>query len=200
MKGPESSLKVHFHLGLMDDDEVVVVSGVRRFSTYSGYLKTFQFAGPWQGEPTVQAILAMDAATMHHFSQDMVLRDVRKAYLAFQGHSAISTGRWGCGMFGGIASHKFVQQVIAAHLAGVQLHFSMLGTPDGCDEIQSILNEQKPNTAEVLQAILSISTATNTFPRRFAAALSATPKNVYKLTKKSLGDYQQIVEHLKHLI
>ena len=33
----------------------------------------------------------------------------------------ISTGKWGCGMFGGNPVHKFLQQVIAMELARLQL-------------------------------------------------------------------------------
>jgi len=66
-----------------------------------------------------------------------VLRDVRKAYASFAALAAatragagaaaataaggdaataapaalVSTGRWGCGVFGGVPAHKFLQQV-----------------------------------------------------------------------------------------
>ncbi len=52
----------------------------------------------------------------------------------------ISTGKWGCGVFGGHPPHKFLQQVIAAQLAacdatgvrrsGVELVFSSFNDPD----------------------------------------------------------------------
>ena len=87
-------------------------------------------------------ILTLDACTQGHFRREKILRDIGKAVTSFKAHQSvcsgeatISTGRWGCGIFGGLPSHKFVQQVLAASLAGVQLEFSMYGTPDGCDEV-----------------------------------------------------------------
>ena len=58
-----------------------------------------------------------------------MLRDVQKAALAFAGQPVVSTGRWGCGVFGGTPAHKFVQQLVAAMLSGSQIHFSTFGTP-----------------------------------------------------------------------
>ena len=47
----------------------------------------------------------------------------------------ITAGRWGCGVFGGVPAHKFMQQLVAARFAGCDLRFSTFGTPDGCDEL-----------------------------------------------------------------
>ena len=85
------------HQGRMMDHEVVNVSGVRRFSSYKGYGPKFEFQGAWSGSPVSQTILTMDATTRRHFTEDVVLRDIRKAYLCFQGCRKVSTGRWGCG-------------------------------------------------------------------------------------------------------
>eukprot|EP00933_Yihiella_yeosuensis_P079812 TRINITY_DN93238_c0_g1_i1.p1 TRINITY_DN93238_c0_g1~~TRINITY_DN93238_c0_g1_i1.p1 ORF type:complete len:490 (-),score=92.79 TRINITY_DN93238_c0_g1_i1:148-1566(-) len=142
------------HIGMMDDSEVVVVSGVRRFSAYTGYAGSFKYAGPWEAMPDVQAILTMDATYSRHFSREMVLRDIRKAYLAFRGHRVVSTGRWGCGIFGGTPAHKFLQQLVAAKLAGSKIHFSCFGSPDGCDSVYRMVQEQRPTVAQLFQAIL----------------------------------------------
>ena len=42
--------------------------------------------------PQVQSVLTMDATTHQHFSAHMVVRDVRKAYLAFRDARVVSTG------------------------------------------------------------------------------------------------------------
>jgi hypothetical protein len=124
-----------FFIPTMADDEIVVVHGCRRFAAYSGYLHTFVCEGRWEGEPAVQSILTMDACTRAHFTEAAVLRDIQKAALAFAGQAVVSTGRWGCGIFGGLPAHKFVQQLVAARLCGSTLHFSTFGQPDQCDEI-----------------------------------------------------------------
>ena len=72
-------------------------------SAYRGYLDSFEYTGPWVGVSDVQSILTIDACTHSHFSEAQVLRDVQKAVLAFGcfENKMTSTGRWGCGVFGG---------------------------------------------------------------------------------------------------
>lgn len=142
------------HQGLLTDDEVVNVFGVRRYSSYTGYDQRFKFAGPWTQQPLVQTILTMDATTNKHFTEQMVLRDIRKAFLCFQGCGVVSTGRWGCGVFRGMPAHKFAQQVVAAALAEVKIHFSTFGTSDGCDQVLELLKEMQPTAAQLLVALL----------------------------------------------
>ena len=131
-----------FFIGKMRPDEVIVVHNCRRYSSYRGYLHTFEYTGPWLGASEVQSILTIDACTSSHFSELQVLRDVQKAVLAFEccEGQVISTGRWGCGVFGGTPAHKFAQQLVAAALAGVKLEFSTFGTPDGCDEVLAVVH------------------------------------------------------------
>eukprot|EP00746_Dinoflagellata_sp_MGD_P003042 gnl/MRDRNA2_/MRDRNA2_105938_c0_seq1.p1 gnl/MRDRNA2_/MRDRNA2_105938_c0~~gnl/MRDRNA2_/MRDRNA2_105938_c0_seq1.p1 ORF type:complete len:493 (+),score=88.22 gnl/MRDRNA2_/MRDRNA2_105938_c0_seq1:95-1573(+) len=175
------------HLGVMLDNEVVAVHGVRRFSRYTGYGHTFEYQGPWLGLPCIQSILTMDAATSEHFTQRMVLRDIRKAYLAFQStpqHSVkvISTGRWGCGAFGGTPSHKVAQQMVAASLAGCGACFSTFGSLDQCDVVLAAVAELKPTVATLLEAILLSS----------AAVLSRTEKDFASSLQQMLKKLQTV--------
>jgi len=125
------------HVGTMADDEVVVVKNCRRFVSSTGYAFTYAVSGPWDAtrRNTICDILTMDATFTRHFARDRQLRDIRKAFTAFQALSGacVSTGRWGCGAFFGLPAHKFAQQVIAARMAGVSLQFSTFGSPEGCD-------------------------------------------------------------------
>lgn len=89
----------------------------------------------------------------------MQLRDICKAYSCFRDLGAtacISTGRWGCGVFGGLPAHKFTQQVIAATLAGTALRFSTFGTPDGCDKVLDLLERSKCTVASLWQHLSEI--------------------------------------------
>ena len=136
---PEMNIGM-LHYGLMDDDCVVLTHNARRFSAYTGYLHSFRFAGPFVNNDVcsnllVQTIITMDAVSMGHFNPANVRRDTKKAFLAFKKTAefwinqyggenndselkqiVISTGRWGCGVFGGTVLHKFLQQYIAARL------------------------------------------------------------------------------------
>jgi len=173
-----------FFIGKMRPDEVIVVRNCRRYSSYHGYLHTFEYTGPWVGTSEVQAILTMDACTISHFSEPQVLRDVQKAVLAFEccEGQVISTGRWGCGAFGGTPAHKFAQQLVAAALVGVSsLEFSTFGTPDGCDEVLASLEQRQQlqgvagrrvSAGQLLAAILDCEGSRPAeFVDRFLAAL-----------------------------
>ena len=154
-------------LGRMGDDEVVNVRGCRRFSSYRGYQHTYECTGTLvRGEAGESAVLTdvltMDACYSQHFDREMQLRDLRKAYTSFAalgprsdgGPAIVSTGRWGCGCFGGVPAHKFAQQALAARLAGVRLRFSTFGTPDGCDAVLSALQSSRASVPQVWDALL----------------------------------------------
>ena len=137
------------------------VAEVLTDSSYSGYLDSFEYTGPWVSGggamgSDVQNILTIDACTHSHFSESQVIRDVQKAVLAFsccEPGQVISTGRWGCGVFGGTPAHKFAQQLVAAAMSGAALQFSTFGTPDGCDEILTgVLGVQEQAGAEAVSA------------------------------------------------
>ena len=142
---PEFCVGMTF-IGAMHDTEVVVVHGCRRYSAYRGYLFNFEYAGPWEGPSDVQVILTMDACTDSHFSERSVLRDIQKAALCFRGSGTVSTGRWGCGVFGGTPAHKFVQQLVGVIVGGGchTVQFSTFGTPDGCDTVFAALSRLLP--------------------------------------------------------
>eukprot|EP00931_Biecheleriopsis_adriatica_P029192 TRINITY_DN17367_c4_g1_i1.p1 TRINITY_DN17367_c4_g1~~TRINITY_DN17367_c4_g1_i1.p1 ORF type:complete len:261 (-),score=43.91 TRINITY_DN17367_c4_g1_i1:536-1318(-) len=160
------------HLGYLSESEVVVVKGVRRFSLYTGYGSSFKHAGAWSGCPT-QSILTMDASTRHHFTEQSVLRDIRKAFLCFQGCHVVSTGKWGCGAFGGVPAHKFAQQLVAATLAGCQLYFSSgSASSEGCDVIFEAVRQGPLNAAQLLQTTLLASAAFLAERREFSASFA----------------------------
>lgn len=179
---PEFNVGMLF-IGKMRPDEVIVVHNCRRYSAYRGYLHTFEYTGPWLGASEVQSILTMDACTTSHFSEPQVLRDVQKAVLAFEccEGQVISTGRWGCGVFGGTPAHKFAQQLVAAALVGVErLEFSTFGSPDGCDEVLAVVQQEQIRGAagevvsagRLLAAILDCEgSRPSEFVGRFSAAL-----------------------------
>lgn len=169
-------------MGLLGDNEVVNVRNVRRFAKYTGYLNTFRCQGPVD-RCTVQDILTMDACFDKHFTNQNMQRDLNKAYFAFRAHAVsssqerpvVSTGKWGCGAFGGQAAHKFVQQALAASLAGVDLDFSVFGHSEGCDAVAKSLEKYKPSATAVAKA-LKIAKSKHSFVQDFEAALRQMSK------------------------
>lgn len=150
----------------MNDDEVVNVRNVRRYTAYSGYLDSFVCQGLLADESSVVVhdVLTLDAVYTKHFETIAIQRDVNKAYFAFLAHAAhqqttrpsvISTGKWGCGIFGGWTPHKFVQQALAAAVAGVDIEFSAFGRPESCDVILDALIRTQATVSTVVRALQS---------------------------------------------
>ncbi|KAJ3061165.1 hypothetical protein HDU98_002901 [Podochytrium sp. JEL0797] len=115
----------------LEDDEVLVIRGVTRFVGYTGQGDSFTYSGV-SGDAKVMDILVMDAVQKNHFVLDSVTRDLNKAFQAFSSQptgteggpdsspdTAVVTGHWGCGVFGGDKTHKFIQQWCAASVSGV---------------------------------------------------------------------------------
>jgi Poly (ADP-ribose) glycohydrolase (PARG) len=126
---PEMNVGMLFH-GTIPDNQVCIIRNAGRYAQYKGYLSSFRFCGP-QDPVYYQDILVMDACTpdMLPFSSSSVKRDILKAYTTFSNaanlhirqseasnHIIISTGKWGCGAFGGDPVFKFLQQVVAVCL------------------------------------------------------------------------------------
>lgn len=84
-------------------------------------------------------VIAIDALTGNHFARSV--RDLQKAYLGFASvsNAIISTGKWGCGVFFGDTSHKFIQQLMAAQLCGKTLYYSSYGKEDEAHEYRLLL-------------------------------------------------------------
>ena len=106
------------------DDESFSMSNVWRHSSYTGYLDSFKY------DSSISKIIdciAIDALTCKHFAQSV--RDLKKCYIGFSSckKENISTGKWGCGAFGGDVAHKFLQQIMVAQLCGKTLYYSSFG-------------------------------------------------------------------------
>ena len=94
------------------------------------------------------------------------------ASLASDTQPIVSTGRWGCGVFGGLPAHKFTQQVLAARLAGVSLRFSTFGSPDGCDAVLDAMHKANGTSISEVWALLLDCNQRETFQRAFCDGLA----------------------------
>lgn len=139
---PELACAMAF-MEVMDATDAIRIDNALCHSLTSGYAATFKFEGNALGEPgaarkggRVPRVVAMDAVIQGHeeqFDQAVIGRDVHKAFVCFQlaanpermgvakdVPATVATGNWGCGAFGGDHELKFVEQWIAASLAGVE--------------------------------------------------------------------------------
>lgn len=82
----------------------------------------------------VEYITAIDAINFNRskipqFSMDSINREILKAYTGFNVEeiSTVTTGNWGCGVFGGDLQLKIIIQWLAASLAGKDIVYCPFG-------------------------------------------------------------------------
>lgn len=139
----------------LKDNEAVIFENVWRHSSYYGYLGSFTFMSeaPFLN---VTNIVAIDAA--EHSQYEECERDINKAIVGFSNVSdkAISTGKWGCGAFGGNIELKFVQQLMAAQITGKQLFYSSFGSDDEAEryfELIKLIDAKKPTFGWIVKVM-----------------------------------------------
>lgn len=129
---PECCLAIAF-CHTMADHQAIAIKGCTRIGTYTGYGGSFRYIGPFTSSqpPSPIEVIAIDAShTGDHrqFSTSLILRDINKAKAGFALTSetmhGIASGKWGCGVFGGDPTLKFIQQWIAASLVGKEVSWS----------------------------------------------------------------------------
>ncbi|KAK6301428.1 hypothetical protein J4Q44_G00274810 [Coregonus suidteri] len=126
-------------------NECLVITGTEQYSTYTGYAESYLWDGKhqdktprdsWQRRCT--EIVAMDAlkfrSFLEQFHPDKMNRELNKAYCGFsrpgersEDLSAVATGNWGCGVFGGDARFKALLQILAASEAGRDVAYFTFG-------------------------------------------------------------------------
>ncbi|XP_067286506.1 poly(ADP-ribose) glycohydrolase isoform X2 [Pseudorasbora parva] len=129
----------------LEDNECLIITGTEQFSRYSGYSHTYRWDGnhddqtprdEWQRRVT--EIVAIDALHYRNFllqfHPDNMTRELNKAFCGFarpglqiSGLSAVASGNWGCGAFGGDTRLKAVLQMMAAAEADRDLMYFTFG-------------------------------------------------------------------------
>ncbi|XP_067876663.1 poly(ADP-ribose) glycohydrolase [Heterodontus francisci] len=129
----------------LDHNECLIITGTEQYSIYKGYADTYKWVGScsdkiprdaWQRRNT--EIVAIDALHfrryLDQFSPCNLKREINKAYCGFvrpgadpRNLSAIATGNWGCGAFGGDARLKSLLQMMAAAEAGRDVVYFTFG-------------------------------------------------------------------------
>lgn len=114
----------------MNEDEAVVVSGVKQQFVISGYGYDLHLQGGCDINLS-QTIIMVDAIDYRkreaeQYQSRNKMLELNKLLLGFssiEGPTCISTGQWGCGVFGGDSRLKFLMQWLAASIAGHTLKF-----------------------------------------------------------------------------
>lgn len=130
----------------MADNEALVFRGFERFSSYTGYAKSFADAGAYADDADPgrrPALLAIDAmryrhgTNLHQYDRHQLERELNKALVGFfparvtlpdvngimsdttdtVNQMGLCTGNWGCGVFGGDLHLKAIIQLLAASQA-----------------------------------------------------------------------------------
>ena len=109
--------------GPMEDDEAIVVTGVKRFSDYT-YAANGHVIPKADPAGSLGSFVAIDATnytsgTNNQYSRKSIDRELHKALVGFDqpAFHTIQTGNWGGGAFGGDIRLKFiVQAMVCAHL------------------------------------------------------------------------------------
>ncbi|XP_063347771.1 poly(ADP-ribose) glycohydrolase isoform X1 [Pelmatolapia mariae] len=129
----------------LEYNECLIITGAEQYSKYSGYAESYNWVGihkdetprdDWQRRCT--EIVAIDALKYRHFLEqflpEKMTRELNKAYCGFHRNnanrkhlSAVATGNWGCGAFGGDTRLKALIQFMAAAEAGRDVAYFTFG-------------------------------------------------------------------------
>ncbi|XP_053949762.1 poly(ADP-ribose) glycohydrolase [Anastrepha ludens] len=131
--------------------EALLMVGAERFSDYNGYAGTFEWAGnhddciPRDSSRRRQThIVAIDALhfmqSQHQYREDLIKRELNKAYVGFQ-HTlstpapGVASGNWGCGAFGGDPRLKALLQIMVCTVTQRPLVYFTFGDAKLRDEV-----------------------------------------------------------------
>ncbi|XP_060097036.1 poly(ADP-ribose) glycohydrolase [Heteronotia binoei] len=160
---------------VLDHNECLIITGSEQYSEYSGYAETYRWArshedetprDEWQRRCT--EIVAIDAfhfrRFLDQFAPEKIRRELNKAYCGFSRPgvpphhlSAIATGNWGCGAFGGDSRLKALIQLMAAAEAGRDIVYFTFGDAELMRDIYSMhtfLTEKGQTVGDVYRLLL----------------------------------------------
>ncbi|ETO28016.1 hypothetical protein RFI_09115 [Reticulomyxa filosa] len=123
----------------LEENEVIVIENVERFSNYLGYGDTLQYKELEikSKSAIVSNIVCMDAMVcfgengnfINQFESKRMLRELNKAGVGFYldgSKHIIVTGNWGCGAFGGNVQLKALLQLMTAAINGTTIEYYSL--------------------------------------------------------------------------
>ncbi|KAL4240563.1 hypothetical protein ACF0H5_001355 [Mactra antiquata] len=141
----------------LNKNECLIMTGCERFSNYDGYASSFEWKETYVDKTPRDSwgrikceVVAIDALVIREYKSQflpgMVKRELSKAYCGFvhlgstssSRLSAVCTGNWGCGAFGGDKQLKALIQLMAAAKAGRDLCYFTFDDEAIRDQIYAI--------------------------------------------------------------
>ncbi|XP_025207633.1 poly(ADP-ribose) glycohydrolase [Melanaphis sacchari] len=165
--------------------EAIIITGVERFSDYSGYANSFEWKGVHLDVTPVDennrrytTIVAIDALyysdPKNQFKTKNLRRELHKSFAGFswgQGtecsNVAIATGNWGCGAFRGDCHLKSLLQLMSAAQANRDVAYFTFGDTKLLDSIYSMhtfLKSQNITVGEVSRILIKYYACLETMP------------------------------------
>ncbi|XP_063048227.1 poly(ADP-ribose) glycohydrolase [Engraulis encrasicolus] len=159
---------------VLDHNECLIITGTQQYSTYSGYADSYKWKeshtdntprDSWQRRCT--EIVALDALKYRHFMEqfqpDKMTRELNKAYCGFyrsgltsQYLSAVATGNWGCGAFGGDSRLKALLQIMAASQSGRDMAYFTFGDAElmrDVSDLHTFLTDRKVTVGKLFREL-----------------------------------------------
>ena len=159
-----------------------LLSGAERYSECTGYGSSFRFVADYIDPNAVDSVgrklvmvVAIDALPVGHlppneqFKEPTLTRELNKAYVGFQKPdtsnsatgsqtkpTAVATGNWGCGSFGGNPTLKFFIQWMAASYAGrdmLYLTFNDIALTQILSQISTALHQKAFSVSDLWNII-----------------------------------------------
>ncbi|XP_034538265.1 poly(ADP-ribose) glycohydrolase [Notolabrus celidotus] len=148
----------------LEPNECLIITGTERYSKYSGYAESYKWKESYKDETPrddwqrrCTEIVAIDALKYRNFLEqffpEKMSRELNKAYCGFfrnnanRKHlSAVATGNWGCGAFGGDTRLKALIQLMAAAEAGRDVAYFTFGDAElmrDVHEMHTFLTERQ---------------------------------------------------------
>ncbi|XP_041424523.1 poly(ADP-ribose) glycohydrolase L homeolog isoform X2 [Xenopus laevis] len=160
---------------VLDSNECLIITGAEQYSEYTGYSETYKWAcvhedesprDEWQRRTT--EIVAIDAfhfrRPIDQFVPEKIKRELNKAFCGFyrpevnpQNLSAVATGNWGCGAFGGDPRLKALIQLLAAAEVGRDLVYFTFGDRELMKDIYlmySFLTEKNKTVGDIYSMLI----------------------------------------------
>ncbi|EDV45739.2 poly(ADP-ribose) glycohydrolase [Drosophila erecta] len=185
--------------------ESLVMLGAERYSNYTGYAGSFEWSGNCEDstprdssgrrQTAIVAIDALHFAQSHHqYREDLMERELNKAYIGFvhwmvTPPPGVATGNWGCGAFGGDSYLKALLQLMVCAQLGRPLAYYTFGNVEFRDDFHEIwlLFRNEGTTVHQLWSILrSYSMVMNDMCCKEPRESKASKQNLYDFIRDEL--------------
>lgn len=165
---------------VLESNECLIITGTEQYSKHSGYAETYKWVSSYEDETPrddwqrrCTEIVAIDACKYRHFLEqflpEKITRELNKAFCGFfrphgnrQHLSAIATGNWGCGAFGGDTRLKALVQLMAAAEASRDVAYFTFGDAQlmrDVHEMHKFLTERRVTVGRLYHLLNQYSSA-----------------------------------------